>query len=78
MKKVLKISSFIALWATVSFGVWVAIQIAYFIIAAPETFTKFEMIMSLLVSCHIAEELIEIVFEAQEETQKEGADNGKT
>lgn len=74
MQKVLKISSSLALWFTVSLGVWMAILGTYFFVEDPETFTKFERIMSFLVSIDIAERLISIVFETQEETQKEGAE----
>ena len=76
MQKLLKISSILSLWFAVSLGVWTAILVAYFYIADTETLTMFEKIMAFLVSINIAEKLIDIVFEAQEETQKAGADNG--
>lgn len=66
MKKALKYSSFIAVWASVSFGVWMTILTAYELITGPETFTKFELFMSILVSCHIAEKICDFVFKVQE------------
>lgn len=74
MKKALKITTIIALWFIVSFAFWIAILLLYFVIAEPETFTKFEQAMSLLVSFHIAEKLIDVAFKAQEETPKGGVD----
>ena len=55
MQKVLKIATLILMWLFVALGVWVGILLTYFDIADPETFTKFEMIMSLFVSLHISE-----------------------
>lgn len=71
MKKILKISSLIILWAFASFGVWFVILSVYEFIATPEAFTKFEMFMSALVSLHIGEELLDLVFEAQKEGAEE-------
>lgn len=76
MQKAAKIATLIVMWLFVALGVWVGILLAYFDIADPETITKFEMIMSLFVSLHISEKICDFVFEAQEETRKEGAENG--
>lgn len=77
MKKVLKYSSIIAVWASVSFGVWMTILTAYELITGPETFTKFELFMSILVSCHISEKICDFVFKVQDKcTDKtEGAND---
>ena len=74
MQKAAKIAALIVMWLFVALGVWVGILLAYHGIAEPENFTKFEMIMSLFVSLHISEKICDFVFEAQEETQKEGAE----
>ena len=77
MQKAAKTATLIVMWLSVALGVWVGILLAYFDIADPETFTKFEMIMSLFVSLHISEKICGFVFETQEETRKEGAENVK-
>lgn len=74
MQKAAKIATLIVMWLFVALGVWVGILLTYFDIADPGTFTKFEMIMSLFVSLHISEKICGFVFETQEETQKEGAE----
>ena len=66
MKKVLKISLLIAVCAVVFFGVWMAILSAYYLIAGPETFTKFELFMSALASCFLADKIISIFFTVQD------------
>ena len=74
MQKAAKIATLIVMWLFVALGVWVGILLTYFDIADPGTFTKFEMIMSLFVSLHISEKICDFVFETQEETRKEGAE----
>lgn len=66
MKKALKYSSFIALWAVAYFGVWMAILSAYELISDPETFTKFELFMTSLASCFIADKILNTVFTIQD------------
>lgn len=77
MQKAAKIATLIVMWLFVALGVWVGILLAYYGIAEPENFTKFEMIMSLFVSLHISEKICYFVFETQEETQKGGEENEK-
>lgn len=74
MQKVLKRATLIVMWLFVALGVWVGTLLAYQGIAEPENFTQFEMIMSMFVSLHLSEKICDFVFEAQEETQKEGAE----
>jgi hypothetical protein len=77
MKKVLKYSSLTAVWAFVYFRVWMTILSAYYLIAGPETFTKFELYMSALASCFLADKIISIFFTVQDKcTDKtEGAND---
>lgn len=74
MQKAVKIAALIVMWLFVALGVWIGILLTYYGIAEPEAFTKFEMIMSMFVSLHISEKICDFVFEAQEETRKEGAE----